>query len=57
MSFEDEKGHATKLIEPYFCFLEGTTWYGDSWWLLTASCNVPSMLESDLRVEMRLQRN
>ncbi|MDU0355097.1 bacterioferritin [Paraglaciecola aquimarina] len=47
--FEDEKGHATKLIERML-FLEGTpdmvTRDG-----LQIGTDVPSMLESDLRVE------
>ncbi|WP_158968912.1 bacterioferritin [Paraglaciecola sp. L3A3] len=47
--FEDEKGHATKLIERML-FLEGTpdmvTRDG-----LHIGTDVPSMLESDLRVE------
>ena len=47
--FEDEKGHATKLIERIL-FLEGTpdmtTRDG-----LVIGTDVPSMLESDLRVE------
>lgn len=47
--FDDEKGHATKLIERML-FLEGTPNMVDRDGLMIGS-DVPSMLESDLRVE------
>lgn len=47
--FDDEKGHATKLIERIL-FLEGTPNMVDRDGLEIGS-DVPSMLESDLRVE------
>lgn len=47
--FDDEKGHATKLIERIL-FLEGTPNMVDRDGLLIGT-DVPSMLESDLRVE------
>ena len=47
--FDDEKGHATKLIERML-FLEGTPNMVDRDGLVIGS-DVPSMLESDLRVE------
>jgi len=47
--FDDEKGHATKLIERML-FLEGTPNMVDREGLIIGS-DVPSMLESDLRVE------
>lgn len=47
--FDDEKGHATKLIERIL-FLEGTPNMVDRDGLMIGS-DVPSMLESDLRVE------
>ncbi|MEP7703746.1 bacterioferritin [Paraglaciecola sp. 25GB23A] len=47
--FEDEKGHATKLIERIL-FLEGTPDMVTRDGLLIGH-DVPSMLESDLRVE------
>jgi bacterioferritin len=47
--FDDEKGHATKLIERML-FLEGTPNMGDRDGLMIGT-DVPSMLESDLRVE------
>jgi len=47
--FDDEKGHATKLIERML-FLEGTPNMVDRDGLSIGS-DVPSMLESDLRVE------
>lgn len=47
--FDDEKGHATKLIERML-FLEGTPNMVDRDGLIIGS-DVPSMLESDLRVE------
>jgi bacterioferritin len=47
--FDDEKGHATKLIERML-FLEGTPNMVDRDGLMIGT-DVPSMLESDLRVE------
>jgi bacterioferritin len=47
--FDDEKGHATKLIERML-FLEGTPNMVDRDGLIIGT-DVPSMLESDLRVE------
>jgi len=47
--FDDEKGHATKLIERML-FLEGTPNMVERDGLMVGS-DVPSMLESDLRVE------
>lgn len=47
--FDDEKGHATKLIERIL-FLEGTPNMVDRDGLVIGT-DVPSMLESDLRVE------
>ncbi|WP_158770042.1 bacterioferritin [Paraglaciecola sp. L1A13] len=47
--FDDEKGHATKLIERIL-FLEGTPNMVDRDGLIIGT-DVPSMLESDLRVE------
>lgn len=47
--FEDEKGHATKLIERML-FLEGTPDMATRVGFEVGS-DVPSMLESDLRVE------
>ena len=47
--FDDEKGHATKLIERML-FLEGTPNMVNRDGLMIGS-DVPSMLESDLRVE------
>ncbi|WP_166422993.1 bacterioferritin [Paraglaciecola sp. 20A4] len=47
--FDDEKGHATKLIERIL-FLEGTPNMVDRDGLVIGK-DVPSMLESDLRVE------
>jgi bacterioferritin len=47
--FDDEKGHATKLIERML-FLEGTPNMVDRDGLSIGN-DVPSMLESDLRVE------
>ncbi|ABG40593.1 bacterioferritin [Paraglaciecola sp. T6c] len=47
--FDDEKGHATKLIERML-FLEGTPNMVDRDGLVIGT-DVPSMLESDLRVE------
>lgn len=47
--FEDEKGHATKLIERML-FLEGTPNMINREGFLVGA-DVPSMLESDLRVE------
>ena len=47
--FDDEKGHATQLIERML-FLEGTPNMVDRDGLIIGT-DVPSMLESDLRVE------
>jgi bacterioferritin len=47
--FDDEKGHATKLIERML-FLEGTPNMVDRDGLIIGT-DVPTMLESDLRVE------
>jgi len=47
--FDDEKGHATKLIERML-FLEGTPNMVDRDGIVIGT-DVPSMLESDLRVE------
>ena len=47
--FDDEKGHATKLIERIL-FLEGTPNMVERDGLMIGS-DVPAMLESDLRVE------
>lgn len=47
--FEDEKGHATKLIERML-FLEGTPDMTTREGFMVGN-DVPSMLESDLRVE------
>lgn len=47
--FDDEKGHATKLIDRML-FLEGTPNMVDRDGLIIGT-DVPSMLESDLRVE------
>ena len=47
--FDDEKGHATKLIERML-FLEGIPNMVDRDGLMIGT-DVPSMLESDLRVE------
>ncbi|MEI8648694.1 bacterioferritin [Paraglaciecola sp. Hal342] len=47
--FDDEKGHATKLIERIL-FLEGTPNMVDRDGLVIGT-DVPSMLKSDLRVE------
>jgi bacterioferritin len=47
--FDDEKGHATKLIERML-FLEGTPNMVNRDGLMIGT-DVPSMLESDLRVE------
>jgi bacterioferritin len=47
--FDDEKGHATKLIERML-FLEGTPNMVDRDGVIIGT-DVPSMLESDLRVE------
>lgn len=47
--FDDEKGHATKLIERML-FLEGTPNMVNRDGLIIGT-DVPSMLESDLRVE------
>ena len=47
--FDDEKGHATKLMERIL-FLEGTPNMVDRDGLVIGT-DVPSMLESDLRVE------
>ena len=47
--FDDEKGHATQLIERML-FLEGTPNMVDRDGLMIGS-DVPSMLKSDLRVE------
>ena len=47
--FDDEKGHATKLIDRIL-FLEGTPNMVDRDGLVIGT-DVPSMLESDLRVE------
>ena len=53
--FEDEKGHATKLIERML-FLEGTPNMTERDGLLIGT-DVPSMLESDLRVEYAVAKN
>lgn len=50
--FEDEKGHATKLIERML-FLEGTPDMINREGFLVGK-DVPSMLESDLRVEYKV---
>ena len=53
--FDDEKGHATKLIERIL-FLEGTPNMVDRDGLVIGT-DVPSMLESDLRVEYAVGDN
>lgn len=53
--FDDEKGHATKLIERML-FLEGTPNMVEREGLLIGT-DVPSMLESDLRVEYAVTQN
>ena len=52
--FDDEKGHATKLIERML-FLEGTPNMIDRVGIVIGA-DVPSMLESDLRVEYAVTR-